>query len=306
MTRQDRLAGGLLGLLVGDALGVPYEFHDPGNLPPRDEIEMVPPPGFRRAHPGTPVGTWSDDGAQALCLLASLLERGKLDIGDLGARVARWANQGYLAVDGRVFDIGIQTSKAVDALNRGVPAARSGPAGEYDNGNGALMRAAPLALWHTGEDDSLVADAHAQSLPTHGHLRSQVCCALYCLWIRRILEEAPDPWEDAVSTLRRLYGQESARLELEQHVLQGPPPRGTGYVADALRSACAACQAGPYPVAVRAAVAFGLDTDTTACIAGGAAGARDGVKAIPVAWRDMLRGQEILAPLLQGLLARAG
>jgi hypothetical protein len=26
--RKDRVAGGLQGLLIGDALGVPYEFHD--------------------------------------------------------------------------------------------------------------------------------------------------------------------------------------------------------------------------------------------------------------------------------------
>ena len=57
---------GLIGLLVGDALGVPYEFHRPDGLPPRDRIEMDPPPGFRRAHAGVPPGTWSDDGAQAL------------------------------------------------------------------------------------------------------------------------------------------------------------------------------------------------------------------------------------------------
>jgi ADP-ribosylglycohydrolase len=28
-TQPERLEGGLLGLLIGDALGVPYEFHPP-------------------------------------------------------------------------------------------------------------------------------------------------------------------------------------------------------------------------------------------------------------------------------------
>jgi ADP-ribosyl-[dinitrogen reductase] hydrolase len=32
-TRRERIEGGLLGLLVGDAVGVPYEFHDPLDLP---------------------------------------------------------------------------------------------------------------------------------------------------------------------------------------------------------------------------------------------------------------------------------
>ncbi|MEO7001264.1 MAG: ADP-ribosylglycohydrolase family protein [Ktedonobacterales bacterium] len=76
-TRQERLAGGLVGLLVGDALGVPYEFHSPENLPPAEQIEFTPPPGFMRAHAGTSPGTWSGDGAQALCLLDSLLTCGR-------------------------------------------------------------------------------------------------------------------------------------------------------------------------------------------------------------------------------------
>lgn len=306
VARRERLAGGLIGLLVGDALGVPYEFHDPKKLPPEEALEMEPPAGFRRAHLGVPPGTWSDDGAQALCLLASLLERQRLDLDDLGERLYRWSTAGYMAVDGLVFDIGIQTSRAMAALERGAPAAAAGPAGEHDNGNGALMRVAPLALWHRGGDAALVADAHAQCLVTHGHPRAQVCAALYCLWVRRFLQEAPDPWEDAVSSLRRLYGQDAHRAELERHVLVGPAPRGSGYVVDCLRSAHAALGAGPYEAAVRAAVAYGLDTDTTACVAGGAAGARDGLGAIPARWREALRGQELLAPLLDGLVAWAG
>ena len=87
LSRTDRLAGALVGLLVGDALGVPYEFRSPEALPPFDEIEYTPPQGFQRAHHGTPPGTWSDDGAQALCLLASLLHKGELDPEDLGAQV---------------------------------------------------------------------------------------------------------------------------------------------------------------------------------------------------------------------------
>ncbi|HEU4534512.1 MAG TPA: ADP-ribosylglycohydrolase family protein, partial [Polyangiaceae bacterium] len=79
VARREGLAGGLVGLLVGDALGVPYEFHRASALPPADAIEMQPPPGFSRSHRGVPPGTYSDDGAQALCLLASLLDRGGFD-----------------------------------------------------------------------------------------------------------------------------------------------------------------------------------------------------------------------------------
>ncbi|WP_244258981.1 ADP-ribosylglycohydrolase family protein [Burkholderia vietnamiensis] len=85
----DARIGGLIGVLVGDALGVPFEFKTPNLLPPRDQIELMPPDGYRRSHAGVPVGTWSDDGAQALCLLAGLLERGRFSLTDLSDRLVK-------------------------------------------------------------------------------------------------------------------------------------------------------------------------------------------------------------------------
>ena len=126
-TTHERLEGAILGLLVGDALGVPYEFYDPRDLPAPAELEMTPPAGFRRAHAGVPPGTWSDDGAQALALLASLLERGKLDLDDFGRRLVQWYETGYMAVDNIVFDIGVQTSQAIWAMLAGAPAQTAGP-----------------------------------------------------------------------------------------------------------------------------------------------------------------------------------
>src|SRR6186997_2630909 len=209
MSLKDNIAGGLIGLLVGDALGVPYEFHQPNDIPPAPEIEFEPPPLFKRSHNGILPGTWSDDGAQALILLTSLNQCSKLDLDDFGRRLINWYDAGYMAVDNRVFDVGIQTSQAIRKLSQGVAAAYSGPADEYANGNGSLMRVLPLALWHQGSDAELVFDAHAQSKVTHGHIRSQVCCALYCLWARRLLNDVEDPWEEAVSKLRAIYGENS-------------------------------------------------------------------------------------------------
>ncbi len=126
MKIEQRIEGAMWGLLVGDAVGVPYEFHAPSELPAWDRLEVVPPSRFKRAHPKVPPGTWSDDGAHALCLLDSLLERGRLDLDDLGRRLSRWYEEGLWAVDGVVFDVGFQTGRALGAMRRGVPAERAG------------------------------------------------------------------------------------------------------------------------------------------------------------------------------------
>ncbi|HEU5097597.1 MAG TPA: ADP-ribosylglycohydrolase family protein [Roseiflexaceae bacterium] len=303
-TLRERLEGGLYGLLIGDALGVPYEFHRPEALPPQPEIEMTPPARFPRAHAGVAPGTWSDDGAQALALLASLLDHAALEVGDVGARLVDWYQNGYLAVDRHVFDVGIQTRDAIGRMMSGTPASQAGRTDEQANGNGSLMRVLPLALWHRGSDEALVDDAHRQSCITHGHLRSQVCCALYCLWARRVLQESAEPWADAVASLRAIYGFTSpAYAELESSIRPDafPAGQGSGYVVDSLHSARWALNAGNYEQVVKSAIALGHDTDTTACIAGGIAGLRDGIGAIPGRWRAQLRGQELVAPLWRRL-----
>ncbi len=299
------IAGGFWGLLAGDALGVPYEFKSAGQIPALSQIEMTPPPNYPRTYGSIAPGTWSDDGSQALCLLSSLLDCGRFDVDDFAARLLKWEG-GAWWIDNHVFDMGIATGKAISALKRGVPPLEAGSRGDYDNGNGSLMRVLPLALWHRGDDAELVRDAMQQSLVTHGHPRSQVCCALYCLWARGLLQGQSDAWEGATATLRALveYTPHASELDLQVRPDDDTPGKGSGYVVDSLRSARHLMLENGYETVVKAAVALGNDTDTTACIAGGVAGIRDGIEAIPPRWMEQMRGREIADPLLERLLKR--
>ena len=320
----------MLGLLVGDALGVPYEFSPPAKLPPRAQLEMTPPDTWLRAH-SVADGTWSDDGATALALADSLLDCDGLNLEDLAAKLADWQDDGRYAVDGRVFDIGVTTSDAIGRFRLGVPAREAGPDNEMANGNGSLMRVTPLVLWHRGDDEELARDAMAQSLITHGHVRAQLCCALFCLWARRIGNglESETAWADATKRLRDLLPSlcraanpinpddeplqklmkqvalEEWQSELEFHIRPADeiPGRGSGYVVDCLRSVRDALRQPDYESVAKFAISLGHDTDTTACIAGGVAGLRGGVKAIPVRWRNALRGREICNPIIEKLVA---
>lgn len=308
MTEQqwDRIQGGIYGMLVGDALGVPYEFQEPEEIPDLEKIEFHPPADFRRSHEGVPPGTWSDDGAQALCLLDSLLVCGRLDQADFAQRMVNWYNQGYMAIDQKVFDVGITTASSIRCLMNGISPGNSGASGDYDNGNGSLMRVLPLALWHQGSDEDLVEDAHQQSHVTHAHLRSKVCCALYCLWARNILRGESEAWTNALANLRRIYeGNPQATYELEWSVRpeQFEEGSGSGYVVDSLRTAFVVQRLPSFESIAKGSVKIGNDTDTTACIAGGIAGLRLGLGAIPRRWIDGLRGKEIVEDLLGKLRA---
>ncbi|VWC53930.1 putative ADP-ribosylglycohydrolase [Burkholderia contaminans] len=293
--RRSRLRGGLLGLLIGDALGVPYEFHDAASIPPPAAIDMTPPPGFVRAHDGVPPGTWSDDGAQALALLDALSNDRDLNLDTFARNLQDWFHRGAFTPDGHVFDVGLQTRRAFHALAAGAAPAVAGPDGERDNGNGSLMRCFPVIMVAASRDEAIRL-ARKQSVVTHGHVRSQLCCALYGLTAWDIVEgqPAPDAVRAAEDELLARYAGTADEIELKI-VLDGrfDAPQGSGYVVDSFWSSIQCLlSTSSYEDCVKRAIALGNDTDTTAAIAGSLAGALYGEHALPARWVAALRGKE--------------
>ena len=179
--------------------------------------------------------------------------------------------------------------------------------------NGSLMRILPLAL--VGRDWSpalLIARAHLASRVTHGHPRCQVACAVYCVAVAGLLAgmapAAALAW--AFAENERLYHEErgyEAHLAALEELRSWTARGGRGFVTDSFWSAWDAfAGATDYADAIRRAVAYGNDTDTTAAIAGGLAGACWGWAAIPLEWRRGMRGREVAAPLVDALVGTIG
>jgi ADP-ribosylglycohydrolase len=296
---------GLWGLLIGDAVGVPYEFHLPSALPPLEAIDLVPPKGFPRAHMGVPPGTWSDDGAQALGLLDTLLTKGDVDLPHFAGNLKAWLHEGQFAVNRSVFDVGRQTSTAINRLMAGMPPEKAGPSGEQDNGNGSLMRVFPVLMTPWRNSAALVDAAVRQSRVTHGHPRSHVACAMYCVWVEGLPRfGSAGSWAMAEDLMRSgAFADDVGLSDEEVEFVLDPAWRGkaggSGYVVDTLWSARVALEESTdFATCVRRAIAFGHDTDTTAAVAGAAAGVLYGLESIPRAWRDALRGRDVLDPLM--------
>ncbi len=330
-----RLSGAVWGHLVGDAVGVPYEFRGPEQI---GDVEF----GARGTH-GQPPGTWSDDGALMLALLDSLLRdpapavgdaddagghgqmaepAWRFDTEDQAARFLGWADFGRYTPDADgPFDIGGTTARALDRLRKGVPADAAGSTDVDSNGNGSLMRALPLALVGRDLDAAQLIDwAHRASRITHGHAISQVACALYVLVARELMHSAAEPGAGdrgaaltvASATLREQYesagGDGRPSLPAALGLIEGWTERhGRGYVVDSFWSAWDAfAGASSYRDAIERAVRYGHDTDTTACIAGGLAGIYWGLEGIPREWLERMRGREIAEPLVARLVESAG
>lgn len=299
----ERARWGLLGLLVGDALGVPYEFTRPEAIPPFEHIEYEPPKGFPRAH-RVPPGTWSDDGSQALCVLEAIFQHKRTPSMSFSECVAEklllWKTEGYMAVEGLVFDIGNTTLRALQRYAGGHPATESGMVGDIYKTNGSLMRALPIAFMQDVDDREAIKLAMQQSVVTHQESEPLICCAQYVLWARNIAKGIDQPWEAAFDTLRTHLpsGVTTAFLVLIER--WSKPPKGSGFVVDSLYSAKYAVDTGTdYESTVKIAIRLGDDTDTTAAIAGGIAGLK--YQHIPKRWLDDLRGQMTLEGVLRDL-----
>jgi ADP-ribosyl-[dinitrogen reductase] hydrolase len=306
MELAERLGGAVWGHLVGDAVGVPYEFRDARQI---TKVRW----GERGTH-GQPPGTWSDDGALMLALLDSLLEKG-FDTADQALRALAWYSEGHYTPDGDGrFDVGGTTSAALRRFASGVSAEEAGPADERSCGNGSLMRILPLALVEReSATRQLVEHAHRASRVTHGHPRPQVACALYVLIARGLLAgrgSRAHVLAQAREELRRLYLSDDFGddyLAALDHLEGWREREGRGRVWDSFWSAWDALDgADSYRETIERAVRYGNDTDTTAAIAGGLAGIRWGIGGIPAEWLSGMRGGDIVQPLVARLLASAG
>ncbi len=179
---DDKLLGGILGLIVGDALGVPVEFMSREDLRQNPVSEMREFGTFNQ-----PKGTWSDDSTMTLCLMDSLSNG--LNYDDICIKFLSWIEDGYMTPHGEAFDIGITTRNSLYNYSKGIPPLECGGDDEYDNGNGSLMRILPLAFYTAGmpleEKFAIAEDIFGL---THGHMRSKIACSIYVQFVSELLK----------------------------------------------------------------------------------------------------------------------
>ncbi|MFN6466438.1 MAG: ADP-ribosylglycohydrolase family protein [Nostoc sp. DedVER02] len=301
MLTGAKTLSGLMGLCVGDALGVPVEF--------TSRAERVKSPVTTMQGYGTwnqPPGTWSDDSSLSFCLAECLCRGYSLDA--IANSFWRWYKEAYWTPRGDVFDIGQTTHTAIMRLKQGVVPHQAGGKVENTNGNGSLMRILPMAYCHRNLSlRELLARVHDVSAITHAHARSQMACGIY-ISIAVALLEGADPQTAYLQALQdiqtiysvrefllekphfgRIFSGEIAKLPVEE-INSG------GYVIDTLESSLwCLLNSSSYSEAVLKAVNLGGDTDTTAAVTGGLAGIYYGVENIPQKWINQIaRRQDII------------
>lgn len=293
---------GILGVVVGDALGEPVQFES------RAEVAKHPVKDMRGY--GTfdlPEGSWTDDSSLTLALLSSINDVDGINLNHIMRNFVDWLVHGDFTPYGYSYDIGRGTINAINAYrNSGNPLTCGGRA-EDNNGNGSLMRILPVCLYcceNKFDDEDAIKFVHVVSSLTHAHYRACIACGLYYFMVKAVLEEKGSLIERMQKGLNRGFdfykyvSGELAHFDRLRNLYEfADTPvdeiRSSGYVVDTIEaSVWSLITTYSYKSALLTAVNLGLDTDTIGAISGGIGGLYYGIGGeygIPKEWINKVK-----------------
>ncbi|WP_299677515.1 ADP-ribosylglycohydrolase family protein [uncultured Dokdonia sp.] len=306
MNISDKIKGGIIGVAVGDALGVPFEFLTKEQMQDNPATNMV---GYGSHH--QPLGTWSDDSSLTFCLMEGLLEG--YNTKTIANKFIDWCDHNYWTPHGDVFDIGVTTRQAIFYMKQGHTPEICGGMDEYSNGNGSLMRILPIVFYLQNENDIQKRFQITKDISslTHAHIRAVLACFIYVEYCLELLKKT-----DKIKAYKAMQLTVNEFLEtsdintkeinfyysiLQEDIYKTDKERisGSGYVVNSLKASLwCFINTTTYKEAVLTAINLGQDTDTTAAITGGLAGLYYGNHKIPKKWKHQLVNYEKIEDLI--------
>ncbi|NLR61048.1 ADP-ribosylglycohydrolase family protein [Chitinophaga polysaccharea] len=299
---QQQVTGAFYGIAIGDALGVPVEFKTRSYL---SENPITALTGYGSWN--QPPGTFSDDASLTFCTAESLING--YDIHAMARTFVQWAQHGYWGAHNAVFDIGHTTRRALQRVAAGTDPLISGGFEEFENGNGSLMRMMPIAFFLLNENDIHLRYLLVKEVSgiTHQHFRSVLGCFIYVEFLRALItgKNLPDAYVQMQRTVNAYLSNQSfnpSEIKYYERVLQQNIATlsdewmySSGYVVHTLESALwSLLRTDNYRDCVLTAVNLGGDTDTTAAVAGAAAGLYYGIDRLPAEWvHQVVKSREI-------------
>lgn len=309
---KKKIQNTLYGAIVADALGVPAEFKSREELKKNPIVDMI---GYGTYH--LPKGTWSDDSSMMLCLADSIGTVKKIDYEDIMNRFWEWYKYSKYTATDKTFDIGTTCYMALCNYQKKINPLDCGLKAEESNGNGSLMRIAPLPLYlfqKFGSDAMDKEDSfeliHNISRLTHGHAISLIGCDIYCSIMIEILngrtkEDLQGYALPKIGIYVRNHPEyQNAKQKYERlfHLNFKDIPenkiRSTGYVVDTLEAALwCFLNTENYNDCVLKAVNLGFDTDTVACVTGSIAGLYYGE--IQEEWIEDIKNKKLIDKVIE-------
>jgi poly(ADP-ribose) glycohydrolase ARH3 len=295
-TLESRFVGALLGTMVGDQLGAPFEGQPAEAIP-----DLQGGPEEDSAY-WIGASRYTDDTQMMIALAESLVIMGRAD----GADIARRFSDNYEPQRG----YGSGAHQALSALRHGCQWDQAAklvfPDGSF--GNGAAMRVAPVGVHYFDDTVELRRAAELSAVITHAHPLGMEGAVLQARAVAEAMGIAGAPVDPAaflgvLQTFVRndcddyIRSMERIALLLTDHPTVADVVGALGNDIRAHRSVPAAIYAflshtESFASAVRYAVMLGGDTDTIGAMTGAIAGAYHSAGGIPSSWLDALENSE--------------
>lgn len=291
--RQDvvqRARGAFLGMALGDALGATTEFLLPGEIRYRHKVHnRITGGGWLNLK----AGEVTDDTQMSLCIGRAIDETGGWSARCVMEHFARWLKT-------KPVDVGATCRRSISRyiLKQELGKEYS----DWDAGNGAAMRMAPVALFTLGNEALLARLAVEQAHLTHNNRLSDAACITIGRLVQQAILGADRPALHGI--VRELI---AAHPNFQYHNYRGG---ASAYVVETLQTVFHYFfGTANFEECLVAVVNQGGDADTTGAIAGMIAGAFYGLEALPKKWlkvldpkvRDEIDGQVVrlldLAPI---------
>ncbi|WP_321367369.1 ADP-ribosyl-[dinitrogen reductase] hydrolase [uncultured Desulfuromusa sp.] len=264
-----RATAAFLGLALGDALGATTEFMTPAEIKTQYKIHRKLIGG---GWLGIKPGQVTDDTEMSLALARAVIETGGWNLRQIADNFVAWMR-------GKPIDIGSTVRKGIRLyMNKGTLQV---PLNEWDAGNGAAMRMAPVALVTLGDEQLLEHCTLEQARLTHHHALSDAGC----LCVGRMVQAAvlgADRF--ALHALTRELTEEFPTFRFNKY-----KGFASGYIVDTLQTVFNYLfTTGSFEECLIGVVNQGGDADTTGAIAGMIAGALYGQEQLPCSWLKKL------------------
>ena len=295
---------GIIGLAVGDAMGVPIEFFKREDLLKNPVTTMI----GEQSH-FVPKGSWSDDTSLNLALIDSINNRKGIDLYDIGQNFIEWGENGKYTPTGKMFGIGRTTLKAIARLERGdIKPEECGGNTESENGNGSLMRILPMAYYcycKNYNDEEVYDNIKKVSSLTHAHEISIMGCYIYVKFALELLNG--NNIKSAYKTIRKLKYQYfsdyckkiySRIIDINIAKLDLDDIKSSGYVVDTLEATIwTLLNTKTFNQAIIGSINLGGDSDTIGACTGGLAGIYYGFESINSTWKKELMKYDYIVEL---------
>lgn len=302
---KKEIENGIIGFAIGDALGVPAEFKSRNELKRYPIKDMI---GYGTYN--LPEGTWSDDTSMTLATIHSIVETGTIDTNDMADKFLKWYRNAEYTATNKTFDIGRTTLQALAKYElKQDEAVNCGENGEYDNGNGSLMRILPIAYYiyynNIKDNRKIYELVKNVSSITHAHEVSILGCYIYVIYTLSILEEKDKNKaymtikeadysmfsENALTKYSRILKDDISKFTLDEI-------SSSGYAVSTLEAVMwLFLNANDYNTTILKAVNLGEDTDTVAAITGGLLGIYYGIDSIQNSWKKLLKRYDYIVEL---------